>query len=99
MYRPLRVFWNLVAVGGATAVGVTTRDAGFVTITFLGGLVLPRMLGLAGPGRWNRHGRDGRSCFASKTHGGWRAERFAAWHREQHGQPSEPAPSPGPAQI
>ena len=36
MYRAGRAFWGLVAVGAATAVGVTTRNPGFVAITFLG---------------------------------------------------------------
>ncbi|HXA29948.1 MAG TPA: hypothetical protein VN193_14500 [Candidatus Angelobacter sp.] len=82
-----RRFWGLVAVGAATAVGVTTRDAGFVVITFLGSLVVPRILGLRGPGHGHRHGCAGR-------HGG-RArleERMAQWHREAHaGTPTPPA--------
>ncbi len=55
MYRAGRAFWGLVAVGAATAVGVTTRNPGFVAITFLGTLVLPRVLGLT-PRGWNRRG-------------------------------------------
>jgi len=54
MYRAARAAWGLVAVGAATAVGVTTRNPGFVAITFIGALVLPRVLGLT-PGGW-RHG-------------------------------------------
>jgi hypothetical protein len=55
MYRAGRAAWGLVAIGAATAVGITTRDAGFVVITFLGTLVLPRVLGLT-PRRWSRRG-------------------------------------------
>ena len=50
MYRAGRTAWELVAVGAATAVGITTRDPGFIVITFLGALVLPRVLGLTPPG-------------------------------------------------
>jgi hypothetical protein len=55
MYPAIRIFWNLVAIGGATAVGIITRDAGLTAITFLGGLVVPRLLGLAP----RRHGPFG----------------------------------------
>jgi len=55
MYRAGRTAWGLVAVGAATAVGVTTKNPGFIVITFLGTLALPRILGLT-PSRWNRHG-------------------------------------------
>ena len=60
MYRVGRTAWGLVAIGAATAVGITTRDPGFTVITFLGALVVPRVLGLTprrrgwrgfGPGR------------------------------------------------
>ena len=56
MYRAGRTAWGLVAVGAATAVGITTKNPGFVVITFLGALVLPRVLGLT-PRRWNKNGR------------------------------------------
>jgi len=56
MYRAGRIAWGLVAVGAATAVGITTQNPGFVVITFLGALVLPRVLGLT-PRRWNKYGR------------------------------------------
>ena len=46
MYRAGRTAWELVAIGAATAVGITTRDPGFIIITFLGALVVPRGLGL-----------------------------------------------------
>ncbi|HVC41739.1 MAG TPA: hypothetical protein VND54_07165 [Candidatus Saccharimonadales bacterium] len=55
MYRAGRTAWGLVAIGAATAVGITTRDPGFIAITFIGTLVLPRVLGLT-PRRWNRRG-------------------------------------------
>jgi hypothetical protein len=62
MYRAERAFWGLLAVGAATAVGVTTHDAGFTIITFIGSLWLPRMLGFREP-RWRRH-------MAAGWHGG-----------------------------
>ena len=49
MYRAGRTAWGLVAVGAATAVGVTTKNPGFIVITFLGTLALPRVLGLIAP--------------------------------------------------
>jgi hypothetical protein len=52
MYWALRSLWGLVAVAAATAVGITTRDAGFTVITFIGSLWLPRILGFAPPRRW-----------------------------------------------
>jgi hypothetical protein len=54
MYRAGRTAWGLVAVGAATAVGVTTKNPGFIVITFLGALALPRVLGLT-PRGWNRN--------------------------------------------
>jgi hypothetical protein len=55
MYRAGRTAWGLVAIGAATAVGVTTKNPGFIVITFLGTLALPRILGLS-PRGWNKHG-------------------------------------------
>jgi len=55
MYRTGRTLWGLIAIGAATAVGVTTRDAGFTVITFFGSLWLPRILGFRRP-IWQRHG-------------------------------------------
>jgi hypothetical protein len=52
-----RRLWGLLAVGAATAVGITTRDAGFVVITFVGSLVVPRILGLRGG-----HGHGHHAC-------------------------------------
>jgi hypothetical protein len=56
MYRVGRTAWGLVAIGAATAVGITTQNPGFVVITFLGALIVPRVLGLT-PRRWNKYGR------------------------------------------
>jgi hypothetical protein len=75
MYRAGRTAWGLVAVGAATAVGITTKNPGFVVITFLGALTLPRVLGLT-PRRWNRHGFGPRS--AAWGHGCSGAGRGAA---------------------
>jgi hypothetical protein len=55
MYRAGRTAWGLIAVGAATAVGVTTKNPGFIVITFLGTLALPRILGIA-PRRWGNRG-------------------------------------------
>ena len=55
MYRAGRTAWGLVAIGAATAVGVTTKNPGFIVITFLGTLALPRVLGLT-PRRWGHRG-------------------------------------------
>lgn len=57
MYRPVRGVWTLLAIGGATAVGLTTHDAGFTAITFIGTLLLPRALGFGRHG--HRHGPAG----------------------------------------
>jgi hypothetical protein len=56
MYRAGRTAWGLVAVGAATAVGVTTKNPGFIVITFLGTLALPRVLGLTPRRRWGKGG-------------------------------------------
>ena len=40
------MFWNAAAITGAVLVGVFTHDAGFIALTFFGGLIVPRMLGL-----------------------------------------------------
>ena len=63
--RAARTFWGLVAIGAAAAVGVTTHDAGFTVITFIGSLLVPRVLGLYPRAGWRRHMMGG--------HGGpWR---------------------------
>jgi hypothetical protein len=84
MHRSARRLWGLVAVGAATAVGVTTQNPGFVVITFVGSLALPRILGLRGhPG--HAHGGCGRHAGRSRLE-----ERMAEWHRQAHGEASAP---------
>ena len=92
-YQPARTLFGLIAVGGAVAVGVTTHDAGFTALTFVGGLLLPRILGLRshrgwGPGAHHRHGHrhdEMRKHFA---------QRAEEWHRQAHGeQPAQPVPA------
>jgi hypothetical protein len=85
MYRPLRMFWTLAAIAGATVVGVMTHDAGFVAITFLGGLWVPRLLGLAGPG-WRRRGLAFGGCGGAAARGRWGRDRLDTWHREAHSE-------------
>ena len=84
MNRPARRLWVLVAAGAATAVGVTTHDPGFIVITFLGSLALPRMLGLSG-GHAGRCG--GRHAGRARLE-----ERMAEWHRQAHGGATTPPP-------
>jgi len=75
VYPFLRAFWNLAAVGGAIAVGFTTQNAGFVAITLIGGFIVPRMLGLAGPvgpfARYRYAARQGGAGAGSPWGGGW----------------------------
>lgn len=86
----LRTAWTLAAVGAATAVGVLTQRPGFIVITFIGTLVVPRMLGIGGHRRHRLlggHRHDG--------HGGARLEaRFGEWHRRAH-EPGGTAPGGG----
>ena len=82
----LSTAWTLTAVGAATAVGVLTQRPGFTVITFIGTLVVPRMLGLAGHHRHggfghHRHGHD------HGPRGGRLEERLAEWHDRAHGGP------------
>ncbi|MBJ7609052.1 MAG: hypothetical protein JF887_06430 [Candidatus Dormibacteraeota bacterium] len=66
--RPLRRrLIGLAAVAAATAVGVTTHDAGFTALTFVGTLTLPRILGIGGHRHhglarfgWGDHAQCGR---------------------------------------
>jgi hypothetical protein len=89
MYRAGRTAWGLVAIGAATAVGITTRDPGFIIITFLGALVVPRVLGLT-PRRWNRRG-FGPHAFGS--HGkGWGGGCSGAGHKGSDPDASTAAP-------
>ena len=83
--RPLRGIIGLAAIGAATAVGVTTHDAGFTALTFIGTLLVPRVLGIGGHHR-------GRHCHGGHEGPGGRREqmrqrfesRMAEWHREAH---------------
>jgi hypothetical protein len=88
-YRPARALFGLIAVGGAIAVGVTTRDAGFTALTFLGGLALPRILGFRG------HRGHAWGCAGRGDQGRNRLEqRMESWHRQAHGQsPADPSPA------
>jgi hypothetical protein len=77
--------WALVTIGGATAVGITTQRPGFVVITLLGGLALPRLLGFGGHGPWHAHG-----CGADRKA---RLDRhLGSWHREAHGDTGAAGP-------
>ena len=69
MFRVARTLWGLVAIAAATAVGITTHEPGFIVITFLGTLVLPRVLGLTGHRGW-------------RSRAFWAARR-AAWDKER----------------
>ncbi len=62
MYRPIRALWSLVAVGAAIAVGITTHDAGFTALTFIGALALPRLLGFRGRRHWHGGRAWGGGC-------------------------------------
>ena len=100
MYPFLRAFWNLAAVGGAIAVGFTTQNAGFVAITLIGGFIVPRMLGLAGPvgpfARFRYAARRTGDGWGSPWGGGWGGpgggpcgtgavpRRFEELHRRAH---------------
>jgi hypothetical protein len=88
MYRAGRAAWGLVAIGAATAVGITTRNPGFIAITFIGTLALPRVLGLT-PRRWNRPG-FGPGAFGA--HGrGWGGGCAGAGHKASESEASTPA--------
>jgi hypothetical protein len=84
MNRPVRVLWGLTAVGAAIAVGVVTHDAGFTAITLLGGLALPRILGIGG--RAHGHRGWGGGCASAHPGRSRMEERLAGWHRQAHGE-------------
>lgn len=91
MFIAVRLFWNLAAIGGAIAVGLITRDAGLTALTFFGGLIVPRLLGLV-PRRW------GFGAFGRGGCHGWQGAvrgprgRLDDWHRQAHGDTaSQPA--------
>src|SRR2546428_9210186 len=86
MNRPARVISGLIAIAAATAVGVTTQHAGFTIITFVGTLVLPRLLGFGGHG----------GCIGRRQARSHVEEKLAAWHRDAHGEAStDPGVSAG----
>lgn len=84
-FRPARTLFGLIAVGGAVAVGVTTHDAGFTALTFLGGLLLPRILGVRGHGAHGWGCAGGRGDVARDKMRGRFEQRMQSWHREAHG--------------
>ena len=94
----MRRIIGLAAIGAATAVGITTHDAGFTALTFVGTLIVPRMLGIGG----RRHGHH---CHGGHEGPGGRREqmrqrfegRMAEWHREAHAGTGGDAPAAGGA--
>ena len=83
--RPLRSLIGLTAIGAATAVGITTHDAGFTALTFIGTLLVPRVLGISG-------GHRRKACRGSHGPGGRHERmreqlerRLETWHRDAHG--------------
>ena len=97
--QPLRGLIGLSAVAAATTVGLTTRNAGFTALTFIGVLVVPHLLGIGG-------GHHGHGCAGHGEHGpgghrGQMRDRFEqrldAWHTQAHGESAGDAPAPGTA--
>ncbi|HWF57817.1 MAG TPA: hypothetical protein VG520_05655 [Candidatus Dormibacteraeota bacterium] len=84
-YRPARTAFGLIAVGGAIAVGVITHDAGFTALTFVGGLLLPRILGFRGRRAfgWGCAGGGG-DAVGNRMRGRF-DQRMESWHRQAHG--------------
>lgn len=112
MNELIRFFWNAAAITGAVLVGVFTHDAGFIALTFFGGLIVPRMLGLvprrnwlglAGRGGWGRGGWGGGSgpggCGGWQGAKGGRWQRFDTRHQQQHGQQTAPPTAPPTSTI
>ena len=96
-YQPARTMFGLIAVGGAVAVGLATHDVGFTALTFIGGLMLPRILGFRG----HRHGL---ACMTGRGDGGGMPgrgrfeHRMDSWHRQAHqGTAGEQSPAGDPA--
>jgi hypothetical protein len=83
---PFRTTWALATIAGATTVGITTQRPGFVVITFVGGLLLPRVLGF-GWGGPHHHGRFG--CRGGDV--GRLDRRLQDWHRHAHGESGDAA--------
>ncbi len=94
-FRPARTLFGLVAVGGAIAVGITTHDAGFTALTFLGGLILPRVLGFRG----HRHLHGGPCGGRGEQVRGRFDKRMESWHREAHGDAPGQPPAPTAARA
>jgi hypothetical protein len=98
--RQLRGLFGLVAIGAATAVGVTTHDAGFTALTFIGALIVPRILGISGRHRhgfgWGARGDcgpGGRNPMRERFE-----QRLDSWHSQAHsGAGTDPAASSTPA--
>ena len=84
-YRAARTVWGLVAIGAAAAVGVTTHDAGFTVITFIGSLLVPRVLGLYPRAAWRRHAMGWR--------GGQWSEGCGAGRKQESGTQQQTAQS------
>jgi hypothetical protein len=110
MNELIRFFWNAAAITGAVLVGVFTHDAGFIALTFFGGLIVPRMLGLVprrnwlgfgGRGGWGRGGWGPGACGGGWQGGpkGGRWQRFDTWHQEAHGQQPVPPTAPPASTI
>jgi hypothetical protein len=96
MNRTARTLWGLATVAAATVVGITTQEPGFIIITFVGGLLLPRVLGFGGS-RWRAWGPGAYAGYGARRRF---EERMDAWHRRAHGEaaPQTPAVS-GSTQI
>ena len=91
--RPARTAFGLIAVGGAIAVGVITHDAGFTALTFIGGLVLPRILGFRGRAAhgWGCAGGH-RDAARDKMRGRFE-QRMDSWHQQAHGDSGDQPPA------
>jgi hypothetical protein len=105
MYSIARRLWALIVIGGTVAVGLTTRNPGFIVITLIGGLLLPRFLGFHRPfgaawaARGHNHGDPTTRMGACSGRGpwGWGATgSWEAWHQQAHQNP--PAATP-PASV
>jgi len=89
MYRPLRGLWGLLAIGGAIAVGVTTHDAGFTALTFVGALLLPRLLG------FGRHGH----LYRARGWGGGKPGACRSWRPHDESAGTHASEGAGTAQA
>jgi hypothetical protein len=82
---PLRLTWALATVAGATTVGITTQRPSFVVITFVGGLLLPRVLGFG----WGGQHRGWHGCRGGDV--ARLDRRLQDWHRHAHGESADAA--------